>query len=138
MDVPHSFRGKSLLKYRRQTAGNDVVIMEHLGRGPCDPAHKKARICVMNRQYKIVYEQNLVNEESGVLAQAYALPTGPGKKEQHLAQGMLPEGAAGLLNIAQNRAKQIRRELHHARPEVVVLGDTTVPSSDSCFEKQRQ
>jgi len=130
MDIPRSFRGKSLLKYRKQTASNDVVIMEHLGRGPCDPAHQKARICVMNTKYKIVYEQNLLNEENGILAQAYALPAGPGKEEQHLVQGMLPEGAKSLLKIAQKRAKKIRRELQDTPPESVALSDARFRSLD--------
>ena len=129
MDIPTAFRGKSLLRYRKQTERDDVVIMEHLGRGPCDPAHKKVRICVMNNKYKIVYEQSLLSEESGVLAQAYVLPAGSGEDEHRLAKGMLPEGAEDLLTRAQNRAKQIRREFQSGRPDTVMLTDTASYSS---------
>lgn len=112
IEIPASFRGKSLLRPDRGNPVQASVIMEHLGRGPCDPVTKYARICVMNNMYKIVYEQNLFDERTGKLLHVFDMQNGMEKEIGFDSNPDLMQAIQELLALAKSRAHEIRLDLN--------------------------
>jgi len=111
--IPASFRGRSLLHSDNADSGQTCVIMEHLGRGPCDPVTKCARICVMNNKCKIVYEQNLFDARTGKLLNVFDVQNGQEKEIEIGSHTELMNDIQMLVEIAKSRANEIRHDLDY-------------------------
>ena len=108
LPVPDEFRGRPL--FEPGVAERDHLIMENLGRGPCDFAQKPVRIGVRTRTEKIVFESPPENSDgSGSLTEAYDLVGDPGESRNIVGEENQGKSLSRLERIARERCREIRR-----------------------------
>lgn len=108
MDIPPEFQGQSALDGKR--TAREYVIMEHTGRGPCDLSTKGVNICVRGMAHKVVYRTSLSGPTGGKVRAIHDLEKDPQERENLAGSPRLGMAVSTLLNVAEARAEEIRRQ----------------------------
>jgi arylsulfatase A-like enzyme len=110
--IPESFKGISVKP--GSYAKREYVINENQGRGPCDMARKPLRICVRNKEYKLVYEcAPEVMERQGDITELYDLVSDPEEVINLADESNKKLPALSLLEVAIERVRTIRRYMNN-------------------------
>ena len=104
IDVPNSFRGKSILdnNYNRK-----YVISENQGRGPCHFTYKPIFVCVRSEYYKIVYKTIPPKHDRGNVVEFYDITNDPDEYNNLFKNKDLLYSVSNLVKIAKNRVREI-------------------------------
>lgn len=109
LPVPPSFEG--MVIDGENFAGRPYLIMEHLGPGPCDLAHRPANICVRTKTHKLVYEAPPPSlARPGRPREFYDLAADPQEMHNLAERVPAPPELPGLVAVARKRAETIHRE----------------------------
>jgi hypothetical protein len=109
ISVPATFKGTPIKQKRTQ--GNDYILMENLGRGPCDFTSKPINIGVRTDKYKLNFQDSFHNNKmGGVIKGFYDLGNDPHEMHDCKDDSKYQDIIKTLAEIALNRCREIRRE----------------------------
>ncbi len=107
---PETFRGAPI--HSDAPANRDHLIMEHVGRGPCDLDLKPVNVCIRTRTVKAVFRSEPARGDAKVtLVELYDLTED--RDELHNLAGVRGEDRdiAALATLAQRRVSEVRRHV---------------------------
>jgi hypothetical protein len=99
LDVPLAFHGSSQFARAESARSGEPVLMEHLGRGPCDFLNKLIRICAMDKEHRLVYGYSLRDNTGEVIEIRRR------KDDVQLDKDDIPGDARELLRAAKQRVE---------------------------------
>lgn len=105
MEIPCGFAGRSVRDLPEN--GREFVIAEDLGRGPCDPHSKPARLCVRSKTHKLICTAEIMNGSGLTVEEAYDLRADP--QERHpIADEAVDAECDTLITEAKKRLTETR------------------------------
>jgi len=108
LPIPDSFKGFPALQ---NLSGRDHVLMEHLGRGPCDFLLKPINVCVRSKTRKVVYRQPPPGDcKEGVVSEVYDLISDPQELRNVAHESPANPETQRLASIAAQRVCDIWRD----------------------------
>jgi len=115
LPAPEEYRGAPV--YSPKTHLRNHLIMEHVGRGPCDMEIKPINICVRTRQEKGVFiSAPGLFEKSTVLSEAYDLVSDRYEQKNLADAGSQEPRFERLQEIATGRLSEIRTSVQKTSP----------------------
>jgi arylsulfatase A-like enzyme len=103
---PASFQGVSL--FSDAIKQRDTVLLEHLGRGPCDFTTKPINVAIVGKRYKLMFNNPKGQDDGeGVVSGFYDLLNDPDEMNDLSKMANPPAEMASMRRQAANRCREI-------------------------------
>lgn len=111
IDSPKEFKGVPFLGKNADGEKNEYVIMEHTGRGACDPRKKAVTVCVRSKKWKVVYKDRLFGSyEENNIYQIFDLVNDPGELVNLSMDEEALKQTVTLVNVAKRRMDELGKQ----------------------------